>query len=209
MIRKFASFFTNLVYWFLSRMYSSKSFIPVIVSDEPIEDESNIKCEFFRPYSISGKIIVGVELILYFLTRVAPRILACAFISWSLKEGGWITALEIGGEPLFKRGLLTNEGAFVVFVLLLIYIFKKYPPLVEEMYLIQPTNSADEYRKIRKGLEETFGICKNKVKYGIYFFDKSFLIRGKCAFEVYRLYYELAKTYDLSNYDKFWIKYGC
>ena len=88
MIRKFASSFTNLIYWFLSRMYSSKSFIPVVVSDEPIEDESNIKCEFFRPYSISGKIIVGVELILYFLTRVVPRILVCAFISWSLKEGG-------------------------------------------------------------------------------------------------------------------------
>jgi len=209
MVRKFMTFFASLIYWFLSRIYSSESFFPAIVSDEPIEEyikgKGNIRCKFFRPCSVSGKIIVSVEFLAYFLTRIVPRILVCAFISWSLKEGGLITALGTDGEPLFKRGLLTNDGAFVAFILLLFYVFKKFPPSVEKLYLIQPTNSADEYRQINEELEKVSKLCENK--YGIYFFDKSFLIRGKCALEVNRLYYELTKTHDLSNYDKVWVKY--
>ena len=104
--------------------------------------------------------------------------------------------------------MLTNDGAFFAFIILLFFVFIKYPPLTEKLYLIQKTISTDEYEKITEELNNLSEIYKNlfRLKYGIYSFDNSYLLKGKCKIEVNRLYYKLSQKYNFDDHEKFLMK---
>ena len=132
----------------------------------------------------------------YLFQKVIPRIFVCAIIPWILKEDGLIASLS-SDETGFEKGLLTNDGAFVAFVILLFIVFIKFPPLTEKLYLIQKTTSAEEYGKIKGELDNLSRIYKElyRLEYGIYIFDNSYLIKCKCKIEINKLYDELSQEH--------------
>lgn len=148
--------------------------------------------------AFQDKIAVLIGFVFYLFQKIIPRIFICISIPWILKENGLITGLD-----MFERGLLTNEGVIIASIFLLFFVFIKYSPRAVKLYLIQETNSTDEYRKIFKELDEHADMCKNwYLTYGVYSVENSYLVKGKCKIDVNRLYYELRRRYNFDKHEK-------
>ncbi|MEW6068200.1 MAG: hypothetical protein AB1610_07920 [Nitrospirota bacterium] len=148
-------------------------------------------------YDFKPSIFVRLfEFLFYFFNKIVPRVAICAAIPY-------ILTLED-----FK--LLTEVGAMIGFIVLLFVIFAKIPPLIEILFLIPKTNSADEEEKIINNLYRILDSLKfyRDASNTVIGYDNSYIIKSKCRIELNRLFYELKKeeNENFESYEKIFVK---